>query len=78
MTYNKDKLKELKGWRKLGINDQITTGKFKGCRVGFVLSTYPLDLQESIQRKFIFVADDVKSALRMKITSLDWENHLLK
>lgn len=78
MAYSRDKLKKLNGWKRLGIHDTITAGKFKNCRVGFVLSQYPRYLQKSIDKKYLFVTPDVLSKLRMKLKQLDWENYLLK
>lgn len=72
MQKKKLKLKLKKkpvNWKPLGMNDKIPIGKFKNCRVCFIMQQYPLELQEAIRRKFLFVTKDVETVLEKQIST---------
>jgi hypothetical protein len=73
MDNKKIKLSKLKGFERLDLDDIFPFGKFKNCRIRFIISTYPDILEEIIDKKIIDVTLAVKEALRIELTSTKWK-----
>jgi len=79
MSIEKARLKKITAkWRPMGLSDVLPFGKYKGCRVGFVINMDAKYLEKALADKIFFVNKAVERELKAKLDWIQWGEYLLK
>lgn len=79
MSIEKARLKKITAKLKpIGLSDVLPFGKYKGCRVGFVINMDAKYLEKALTNKIFFVNKAVVRELKAKLDWIQWSEYLLK
>lgn len=73
-----NQLKQMRSKWCLGINDRLTYGKYKNCRIGYVINLDPEYLQFMIHEHDLQITNEAKRELQAKLEWSRWTEYLLK
>ena len=79
MSIDKSRLRKLTAkWKPMGLEDKMTFGRYKNCRLSFIIKMNPRYLEELLKHNGVDVDKEVRRKLYNKIQELEWGNYLLK
>lgn len=79
MLINKSRIHKLKSrWKPLGLQDKMVYGKYKNCRIGFIINIDAKYLEYTIKEHNLQINKQARAELKSKLEWLGWTDYLLK
>jgi len=79
MSIEKARLKKITAkWRPMGLRDVLPFGKYKGCRVEFVIDMNAEYLEKMLADKIFSVNKAVERELKTKLDWIQWSKYMLR
>lgn len=79
MSISKKRILKLKArWKSLGLQDKMPYGKYKNCRIGFIINMDAKYLQYAVRKHNLQLNKQATMELKSKLEWLGWSDYLLK